>query len=158
MTSRFLTQLASGVVLAIVAAASVACSDNATGLAFEIERAAATVATQDGVSVTAHYEPVTGSASPYVILFFPSRPVTGAELVTAGVPETTVRRILSELAYLGNTSNLLVVDQDGERLAFTTYWRRTARVRDLVVSPLKKGPSEILVMREGGTNWVVAIK
>jgi hypothetical protein len=108
--------------------------------------------------VTVAYEPVTGVASPYTVLFFPARPVTEAEVVAAGVATSTAGRIYSELAYLGDTADMLVVEQEGERLAFTTSWRRFARVHDLVVSPRKMGSSKVLLKRDASETWVVAIE
>jgi hypothetical protein len=71
-------------------------------------------------------------------LFFPAFPVTEAELVAAGVAETTAGRILSQLAYLGNTADLLVVEQRkgkgsrsprpfGNSLGFAISWCRSGR-------------------------------
>jgi len=136
-----------------------ACADDATQLAHQIEQAATALAAQSTSALsTVRYEPVTGGASPYTVVFFPARPVTEAEVVAAGVAKTTAERIYSELSYLGNTADLLVVEQEGERLTFTTSWRRFARVQDLVVSPRKTGGSEVVLKRDASDTWVVAVQ
>jgi len=136
-----------------------ACADNATQLAHQVEQAASALVSESAsASFTVRYKPVTGGASPYTVLFFPARPVTEAEVVAAGVAKTTAGRIYSELAYLGDTANLLVVEQEGERLAFTTSWRRFARVQDLVASPRKTGGSEVVLKRDASDTWVVAVQ
>ena len=145
------------VVLGLMASLCGACVDNATKLANDVERAAVASVGAAG-SISVHYEPVSGGASPYTVLFFPEHAVAQAELVAAGVDKATVGRIYTELAYLGDTTNLLVVEQAGERLTFTSSWRRFARVHDLVVSRRKTGESEVLLRRDGSVTWVVAIR
>jgi hypothetical protein len=136
-----------------------ACADNATRLAYQVEQAAAALGSQSAsAAFTVRYEPVTGGASPYTVLFFPARPVTEAEVVAAGVAKTTAERIYSELSYLGDTADLLVVEQKGERLTFTTSWRRFARVHDLVVSPRMTGESEVVLKRDASDTWIVAVQ
>ena len=135
------------------------CADNATALADRLGKAASRVSPLEaGSTVTASYEPATGSASPYTVVFFPARRVAEHDLVAAGVGEEVAKRIYKELADLGGMADLLVVDQEGQRLAFTTSWRRFAEVRDLVVSPRKKGTSAIELRRENGTIRVVAVR
>ena len=115
-----------------------ACADNATQLASQVEQAAAALVSQSaGASFTVRYEPVTGGGSPYTVLFFPARPVTEAEVVAAGVAKTTAEQIYSELSYLGETADLLVVEQEGvdsrsprrggDSHGFKTSWRRRGR-------------------------------
>ena len=135
------------------------CADNATSLAGVVGEASSRLRSpQAGATFTASYEPVTGAASPYTVVFFPARTVGEGELVAAGVSKDLAGRIANDLAYLGSTADLLVVDQDGERLTFTTSWRRHAEVRDLVVSQRKKGASAIEMTRENGTIRVVAVR
>jgi hypothetical protein len=135
------------------------CADNATSLASLVGEASSRLRSPEaGATFTASYEPVSGATSPYTVVFFPARAVGEAELVAAGVSKEVSARIAKDLAYLGSTADLLVVDQDGERLTFTTSWRRYAGVRDLVVSQRKNGPAAIEMRRENGTIRVVAVR
>ena len=135
------------------------CTDNATSLAGLVGDAASQLRSQGaGSTFTASYEPVAGAASPYTVVFFPGRNVAERDLVAAGVSKEVTGRIFQDLAYLGSMADLLVVDQDGERLTFTTSWRRYAEVRDLVVSRRKNGTAAIELRREDGTVRVVAIR
>jgi hypothetical protein len=137
----------------------VGCADNVNSLADKIGAVAARLhAAGDGSSVIVPYEPVTGSAAPYTVIFFPSRNVTEGELVGVGVGKEIAHRIYSEMAYLGGMENALVVEQEGQRLNFTTYWKRFAEVQALVVSPRKTGEAKVELRREGGTIRVVAIR
>jgi len=115
------------------------CSaDNATLLADRVSDGASRLSSPEaGDSVTLSYEPVTGA--PYTVVFFPTREVEEADLVAAGVTKEVADRIYKEMAYLGSMSNVLVVEQEGRRLNFTTSWKHSAEVRDLVVLPRKNG-------------------
>jgi hypothetical protein len=145
--------------VALLSGLCVGCADNATALAGRVGEAASRLNARDvGSSTTATYDPISGTASPYTVVFFPNRSVAEADVVAAGVGKEIAHRIYSELAYLGSTANLLVVEQDGARLTFTTSWKNVAEVRDLVVSQRKTGTAEIQLTRENGTVRVVAIR
>lgn len=134
-----------------------ACEDNATRLSTQLDRAASTLSARgSGAVATVRYEPM--ADAPYTLIFFPVGSTTMNDLVAAGVPTAAADRIRSELAYLGTTDNLLVVDQDGQRLTFTSAWRRAAQVQGLVVSPRKTGASQVVLRRDNQVNWVVAVE
>jgi len=145
-------------VLVVMSVVCGGCTDNATSLADRIAEAASRVSSLQGAAITTSYELVSGAAAPYTVVFFPSRNVAEGDLVAAGVDQELARRIYKELAYLGTMADLLVVEQEGERLTFTTTWRRFAEVRDLVVSQRKSGQAVIELRREDGTIRVVAIR
>jgi hypothetical protein len=90
------------------------------------------------------FDPINGVA-PYTVIFFPNRDVAEADLVAAGVDKGIARRIYTEMAYLGSMAGKLVVEQEGERLKFTSSWKRFAEVQppeDLVVSQRKTGTAQ----------------
>ena len=147
------------IALVVASCISIGCADNATSLADRLGEAASRLRSGDaGSSLIASYEPVTGGASPYTVVFFPNRGVAQGDLIAAGVGEHVAERIYTELAYLDSMANPLVVEQEGKRLAFTTSWTRSAEVRDLVVSQRKNGPAAIELTREDGAARVVAIR
>jgi hypothetical protein len=147
------------IMLVLLSCVGAGCSDNATALASRVGDAASRLhAREAGSSATASYEPVSGTASPYTVVFFPNRSVAEEDLVAAGVRKEIAHRIHSELAYLGSTANLLVVEQEGARLTFTTTWKNVAEVRDLVVSQRKTGTAQIQLTRENGTVRIVAVR
>ena len=123
--------------LALFVSLVAGCStDNATLLADRVRDGASRLRSPEaGDSVTVSYEPVTGA--PYTVVFFPAREVEEADLVAAGVTKQVAGRIYKEMAYLGSMSNVLVVEQEGQRLNFTTSWTRVAEAQDLVVSQRK---------------------
>ena len=75
--------------------------------------------------------------------------------VTVVVPHSTSARARELLA--AERAELVVV-QDGQRLQFTSSWKHSAEVRDLVVLPRKTGQASIDLRREDGTVRVVAIR
>ena len=95
------------------------------------------------------------------MIFFPNRDVAEADPVAAGVTMADARSIFSDLAYLGGFAGLVLVDQDGERLNFTTSWRQIPDVQPpetLVVSRRKTGIAEIELRRDGGAIRVRDIR
>jgi hypothetical protein len=95
------------------------------------------------------------------VIFFPERDMAEADLVAGGVDRAVARRIFSELAYLGSLAGTLVVEQEGERLTFTTSWKQLVDVQppeDLVVSQRKTGTAEVELRRTNGAIRVVAIR
>jgi hypothetical protein len=113
-----------------------------------------------GSSVTVPFEPIR-PASPYTVIFFPDRDVDEPELVAAGVDRAIAHRIYTEMAYLGGLAGLVVVEQEGQGLAFTTSWKQIADVQPpahLVVSQRKTGPAEIELRRQDGVVRVSAIR
>lgn len=121
---------ASVVVVLLASLYASACGDSATHLAGLVERATRELSTRATPSVvTTTFEPIAGHARPYTMVFFPTKPVTRDDLVRAGVAMDTAERIVSELGYLGTTSDRLVVAQEGQRLAFTSTCRTTPRHR-----------------------------
>ncbi len=137
----------------------VGCRDNATQLAYRVvESAEALSAQQDGASATVRYNPVSNASSPFTVVVFPARDVQETELVGAGMPPERAREILSDLAYLGTTANLMIVDQDGERLKFTTYWRRGAKAHDVVMSRPTTGTLGVRLRKEDGVVWITAFE
>ena len=137
-------------------------ADNANLLADEIgEGAARLVARGSGSSITVSVDPVNGSASPYTVIFFPSREIAEADLVAAGVEMALARRIYSEMGYLGNLAGTLVVAQEGQRLKFTSSWKQFPFIQapeDVVVSRRKVGIARIDLRQEAGVVRVVAIQ
>ena len=149
--------------LALAVGALVAgCGDNATSLADRIGEAASRLSSREaGSSLTVSFDPINGAASPYTVIFFPDRDVAEADLVAAGVDTAIARRIYTEMAYLGSMAGKLVVEQEGERLNFTSSWKRFADVQppgELVVSQRKTGTAAIELRREDGAVRVVAIR
>jgi hypothetical protein len=149
--------------LAVIVCALVTCgcADNATSLVDRISGPASRLPREAGSSLTVTYEPVTGTASPYTVIFFPERDMAEADLVAGGVDRAVARRIFSELAYLGSLAGTLVVEQEGERLTFTTSWKQLVDVQppeDLVVSQRKTGTAEVELRRTNGAIRVVAIR
>jgi hypothetical protein len=95
------------------------------------------------------------------VILFPDRDVAEPELVAAGVDKAMAHRIYTEMAYLGSFAGTVVVEQEGERLAFTTSWKQLADVQPpdrLVVSQRKTGPAEIELTRQDGAIRVTAIR
>jgi hypothetical protein len=152
--SRELSRLLALVVGALVSGCS---DDNATRLADRVREGAAGLSSSAaGETVTVSYEPLT--AAPYTVVFFPSHEMTESDLAAAGVPKEVASRVYAEMAYLGSMSSVLVVEQEGQRLAFTTAWKHVAEVTDLVVLPRKNGGAATIdLRREDGTIRVVAI-
>lgn len=147
---------------AFAACVCVGCgADNATSLADRIGDGASRLSSREaGSSLTVSFDPMKG-ASPYTLIFFPDRDVPEADLVAAGVDKAIARRIYTDLAYLGGMAGKLVVEQEGERLKFTSSWKRYAELRPpeaIVVSKRKTGPAAIEMRREDGTIRVVAIR
>jgi len=135
------------------------CSDdNATRLADRVREGASRLNSPDAAdSVTVSYEPVT--EAPYTVVFFPARELAESDLVAAGVTKELADRIFVDMAYLGSMSNVLVVEQEGQRLSFTTSWKHAAEVKDLVVLPRKNGMAATIdLRRQDGTVRVVAIR
>jgi hypothetical protein len=112
------------------------------------------MAQADGASATVRYEPVSNAGSPFTVVVFPARHVQEAELVGAGMSAEKAREIVSSVAYLGGTADLMIVDQDGARLGFTTYWQRGAKVRDVVMSKPTTGTLGVRLRKENGTVWI----
>jgi hypothetical protein len=146
------------IVLLMASLACGGCADNATSLADRIAEAASRLSALQAAAITTSYEPVAGATAPYTVVFFPSRSVAEGDLVAAGADKVVASRIYKELGYLGSMADLLVVDQDGQRLTFTTSWRRFAEVRDLVVTQRKNGTLAIELRREAETIRVVALR
>jgi hypothetical protein len=138
------------------------CADNATSLARRIGQAASSLRSSEAPSsLTVSFDPIKGEASPYTVIFFPDRDLTEADLVAAGVQAAVARRVYSDMAYLGSLAGMLIVDQEGERLQFTSSWKQFADVeppKHLVVSQRKTGPAEIELRREDGAIRVLAIR
>lgn len=146
----------------LVGALVTGCSDNSLSIVDRIAEGASRLRSDtSGASTTVSWDPTNGSSAPYTVIFFPNHDVAEADLVAAGVDRANVRRIYSELAYLGSLAGTLLVDQEGERLNFTSSWKQIAEVHppeNLVVSQRKTGTAEIDLKREGGTIRVVAIR
>ena len=65
------------------------------------------------------------------------------------------------MAYLDSLAGMVVVEQEGERLKFTTSWKQFADVQPpehLVVSQRKTGPAEIELRRQDDVVRVTAIR
>ena len=106
------------------------------------------------------FDPV-GPASPYTVIFFPDRDVAEPELVAAGVDKAIAHRVYTEMAYLGSLAGKVVVEQEGEKVAFTSSWKQIADVQPpdhLVVSQRKTGPAEVELKRQDGIIRVTAIR
>ena len=138
------------------------CADNATSLVDRIGEGVSRLGPSEaGSSLEVSFDPIDGPASAYTVIFFPNRDVAEADLVAAGVDTAIARRIYSELAFLGSFAGALIVEQEGERLTFTTAWKRFAEVQppeNLVVSQRKTGTARIELRRENGVIRVVAIR
>jgi hypothetical protein len=147
-----------GLLATVVGVLVAGCADdNAILLADRVREGASRLSSQEaGNSVTVSYEPVT--EAPYAVVFFPPREVPEADLVAAGVNKEIAGRIYKEMAYLGGMASVLVVVQEGQRLQFTSSWKHSAEVQDLVVLPRKNGTAAIEMRREDGTVRVVAIR
>jgi hypothetical protein len=149
--------------LALTVCALVAgCADNATSLSARIGEAASRLNSREASSsLTVSFDPINGATSSYTVIFFPDRDVAEADLVAAGVDEALARQIYSGMAYLGSLAGILLVEQEGERLNFTTSWKQFPEVqppKNLVVSQRKTGTAKIDLRREDGTIRVVAIR
>jgi hypothetical protein len=149
--------------LAMLVGAFVAgCSDNSLSIVDRIAEGASRLRSgESGASTTVSWDPTNGSSAPYTVIVFPNHDVAEGDLVAAGVDRANARRIYSELAYLDSLAGMLLVDQEGERLNFTSSWKQIAEVHPpetLVVSQRKTGTAEIELRREGGTIRVRAIR
>jgi hypothetical protein len=60
--------------------------------------------------------------------------------------------------YLGGPSDLMIVDQEGERLVFTTYRRRGAKSHDVLVSRRTTGALGVRLRKENGAVWLTAFE
>jgi hypothetical protein len=148
--------------LVLTSCLCVACgADNATSFVHHVGEAASRLHRGEvDSSLTVPFDPIR-PASPYTVIFFPDRDVDEPELVAAGVDQAMADRIYTEMAYLGSFAGKVVVEQEGERLAFTTSWKQLADVQPpdrLVVSQRKTGPAEIEVTRQDGVIRVTAIR
>jgi hypothetical protein len=142
-------------VLVLVCVAGGCAGDKATSLADRIRDGASRLAEADGSTVSVSFDPV--ATSPYSVALFPTRE-TEREVVAAGMNEAIAHSIYADMAYLGSMSNALVVQQDGQRLQFTSSWKHVAEVRDILVLPRKTGAATIELRREHGAVRVVAIR
>ena len=146
----------SACILAAVLLLQTGCSDNAIKLRGGIEAAADRLAagsdlTEERVPYVPHAAPEKG----YWLIFFPERRVYAEELVSRGMPRAAADRIYRELGYVDvGLGPMLVVYQDGERLAFTGYYGKDlVIVRDLIVE-YREGQSEVLVRKQGETLYI----
>lgn len=138
------------------------CSDNSLSIVDRVAEGASRLRSgESGASTTVSWHPTNGSSAPYMVIFFPNHDVAEADLVAAGVDRAHARRIYSETAYRGSLAGTLLVDQEGERLNFTSSWKQIAELHppeNLVVSQRKTGTAEIDLRLEDGTIRVVAIR
>ncbi len=145
---------------ALVAGCS--ADDNSLTVVERIEEGASRLRSREsGASTSVSWAPTSGSLAPYRVIVFPNSDVSEAALVAAGVATVNARRIYADLAYLGGFTGMLLVDQEGEPLNFTTSWKQIAEVQPpetLVVSPRKTGTAEIELRRDGGAIRVIAIR
>ncbi len=140
----------------ISAVAMTACSDNAIKLRFGIEAAATKLgAGPELADERVPYVPVGDIGKGYWLIFFPERRVHAEELVARGMPREAADRIYRELGYVDvGMGPLLVVDQEGERLAFTRYdGKELVVVRDLIVEH-RVGRCEVLLRKQNGTLYI----
>jgi len=146
-----------GLVLAI---AATGCSDNAIKLRFGIETAAKRLAAgPDFTDERVSYVPVADATKGYWLIFFPERRVYAEELVARGMPKEAADRIYSELGYVDvGLGPMLVVDQEGERLAFTSYHGNDlVIIRDLIVEH-RTGRCEILLRKQNETLYIEGVR
>jgi hypothetical protein len=145
-----------GLVLAI---AATGCSDNAIKLRFGIESAAKRLASgPDLTEERVSYVPVANATKGYWVVFFPERRVSAEELVARGMPKEAADRIYRDLGYVDvGLGPMLVIDQEGERLAFTSYRRNEVIIRDLIVEQ-RTGRSEILLRKQDGTVSIEGVR
>jgi len=147
----------------VVSALVAGCgADNANSLVDRIGDGASRLSSREtGSSLSVSFDPIKGATAPYTLILFPDRDVAEAELVAAGADNAIARRVYTEMAYLGSLAGKVVVEQEGERLKFTSSWKRFDDVQPpetLVVSRRKTGIATIELKRENGTTRVVAIR
>lgn len=156
MTQSRLRFRATSIGVALLAIAIVNCSDNAVRLRFGIERAAKELqAGADFREERVSYVPVGGATKGYWLIFFPERRVHANELVQRGMSQAAADRIFRELGYVDvGLGAMLVVDQEGERLAFTSYYGKDlVIVRDLIVEH-RVGRCEVVVRKQNETLYI----
>lgn len=92
-------------------------SDNAVALRLAIEHALKEA--DDGETVEVVYQPL--PKKPYTVILFPDHAITEAEMQEAGIPDSVVSRVISDMAYLGAPAKLrghILFVQEGEQLCF----------------------------------------
>jgi hypothetical protein len=143
----------------ILAVTTLACTDNATKLAYAIGRAADELHdSADGSTSEIDYVPKTGADRPYLILILPQRNTTLSKVISAGVSKIQATEIFSELAYLNiERGGILVVSQSGQRVTFTSYWMRYAQV-DEIIHWSGTGPATLQLTKSEGHIKITGIE
>ena len=142
----------------ILSIAASGCSDNAIRMRFGIEDAAKRLASgPDLAEERVAYVPADATQG-YWLIFFPERPVHAEELIGRGMPKDGVHRIYRDLGYVKvGLGPMLVVYQEGERLAFTSYRSYEVIIRDLIVEH-RVGRSEVLMRKQYGTVYIEGVR
>jgi hypothetical protein len=138
--------------------AAAGCSDNAIKMRFGIEDAARRLkAGPDLAEERVAYVPADATTG-YWLIFFPERPVRAEELIGRGLPKDAAYRIYRELEHVKvGRGPMLVVDQEGQRLAYTSYRSYEVIIRDLMVEH-RVGRSEVLVRKQYGTVYIEGVR
>jgi hypothetical protein len=125
----------------------VACSDNATKLAYDIESAFKRLQSQGvGSEYVILYEPVDEKEKPYTIIFLPEKETTSDDLIEKGVNPEISKDIFSQLSYIDIGKEAMLIVYQAGKINFTTYHRRFASVSDIKVVNAT-GKSEIVVKK-----------
>ena len=134
-------------------------TDNATRLRFAIEKVAARLeAGPDFTEDRVLYVPKGGATKPYWLVFFPERRVYAHELVERGMPEALADDIYRQLGYVGvGMGAMLVVAQEGERLAFTSYHGKDFVFIDDLIVERRVGQSEIGLRKQNETLYITGV-
>jgi hypothetical protein len=141
----------------VLAIAATGCSDNAIKMRFGVEDAARRLkSSTDLTEERVAYVPADATKG-YWLIFFPERPVRAEELIGHGLPKDAAYRIYRELEHVKvGLGPMLVVDQEGERLAFTSYRSYEVIIRQLIVEH-RVGRSEVLVRKQYGTVYIEGV-
>lgn len=143
----------------ILLACLTGCTDNAVRMRFGMEAAVKRLqSSPDRGESRFTYRPAGSLTVPYWLIFLPRRPIVAADLVDRGLPATVADQIMRELAYVNvGRGPLLVVQQEGQRLAFTRYDGELPIVVDDLIVARRTGECEVLLRREGTAVHIAGI-
>lgn len=151
LTNAGILKLSKTFMILILFISLTSCSlihDNAVNLAYDLEKAAKKLKSQEiGSEFIINFEPV-DTESPFTILVLSEKGVTFDELIEKGLDSLIVEDLFPQLSYIDLKKRAtLIVYQNGS-ISFTTYYRRFVDVKTTqVINSI--GDTEILVKTIG---------
>ena len=124
-----------------------ACSDNATKLAHDIESGVNQLQSQDeGSEYTIRYKPVHEKQEAYTIVFLPEKETISDDLIKKGVDPYIAKDIFSRLSYINIGKGAMLIVYQAGKISFTTFHRRFVSVSDIQVAN-SKGETNIVLKK-----------